>query len=317
MSLTGLSLLIRASFRSVSILQLLLFLFLPALNAQTDFAWWNQKHNWDGITHWQYYLIPSPGFFGPNALPIPELFPGRIDSQYTIELAGELHFRRQNRDNTQNLFFRAYFPLFSKRVGLNLEMVPLEWYETDTLLRDERRSRERVPQGTAVGDLNIGTFIQILTEKGWRPDLMLRLNLRTASGNKLSGARFLDSPGYFFDLTAGKSFRSSNPKAPVLRAYLMAGFYVYQSSFREQEQRQNDCFLFGAGLDLEFPFLRLQNQLTGYSGYLGNRDRITAYRLRLRSRFKGPLQVQVQYQYGFQNWAYQSARLSTLLTFDR
>jgi len=196
-------------------------------------------------------------------------------------------------------------------------MVPLEWYETDTLLRDERRSRERIPDGTAIGDLNVGTFIQILTEKGWRPDLMLRLNLRTASGNKLEGARFLDSPGYFFDLTVGKSFSGKHPKAPVLRTYLMAGFYVYQSNSREQEQRQNDCFLFGAGLDVEFPLVRLQNQLIGYSGYLNNRDRLTQYRLRIRSRLKGPLQLQFQYQLGFQEWSYQSFRLSTLLVVNR
>ncbi len=296
---------------------LLLMNLSPSALAQEDFGWWNQKHDWDGITNWQYYLIPSPGYFGPNAIPVPDLYSGRIDSQYVVELAWERHIRKGKRDDTHNLFARVYLPLFSNRVGLNFQMVPIEWYHTDTLIRDERRSREFDPKGTANGDLYIETFIQVLQEKGWRPDLMLRLSLRTASGNTLSGARFLDSPGYYFDATVGKTASFKNQVLTRLRWYFMAGFFVYQTNNREQEQRQNDCFLFGAGLDMVFPFVRFQNQVAGYLGYLDNRDEPIVYRLRLESQFEFPVNGRFQFQTGLQDWAYSSFRFSALFKLAR
>jgi hypothetical protein len=60
----------------------LLFFFVTCtlcpLTAQENFSWWNELHNWDGLSPWEGYLIVSPDFFGPNALPVPKLQNGRI-----------------------------------------------------------------------------------------------------------------------------------------------------------------------------------------------------------------------------------------------
>ena len=110
-------------------LSLLGCLVLPA----QDYSWWNQKHNWDGYTHWTSYLIFSPGFMGPNALPVPEVRKGITDQRAYLELDVDGHFSQG--DQTGNLFTQLYVPLFSNRAGLEISYYPLEVYKTDTLTR--------------------------------------------------------------------------------------------------------------------------------------------------------------------------------------
>ncbi len=288
----------------------IILLYTGPLAAQEDFTWWNQKHQWDGITSWQYYLIISPGFFGPNALPVPELQPGLIDSTYTLEAGLAAHFSAG--DNTQNLTTELFLPLFSDRVGLRLALVPLEWYRMDTLTRDERRARDFDGRGTAVGDLQIGTHIQIVRDrKGW-PDLLLGLHFRTASGGNLEGARYTDAPGYFFDLSAGKRLSLKSRFIRALRPHGMVGFLVYQANSRDQLQRQNDCFLFGAGLDLDLGALRLRQQVAGYIGYLDNRDKPIVYRGQVLSQWKYSLNFGLGVQAGLHEWRYTTLLLTTV-----
>ncbi|HDR67963.1 MAG TPA: hypothetical protein ENN61_02805, partial [Bacteroidaceae bacterium] len=46
------------------------------LMGQVDYSWWNEKHNWDGVSNWTDYLIITPAYMGPNALPVPDLTDG-------------------------------------------------------------------------------------------------------------------------------------------------------------------------------------------------------------------------------------------------
>ncbi len=55
------------------------------LQAQ-DYSWWNLKHNWDGYSSWSDYLVVSPAYLGPNALPVPEVRKGFLQKQGTLEL---------------------------------------------------------------------------------------------------------------------------------------------------------------------------------------------------------------------------------------
>ncbi len=51
-----------------------IFIFLTAFYqsyGQNDYEWWNEAHNYDGYTHWTNYIIYSPYYLGPNALPVP------------------------------------------------------------------------------------------------------------------------------------------------------------------------------------------------------------------------------------------------------
>jgi len=185
----------RAFFLSLSLL------FSSLLHAQ-DYDWWNQKHNWDGVTSWTDYLIISPAYLGPNALPVPEIKKGILPKNRSLELGMDGHFNKG--DQTGNLYSELFFPLFSQRVGLGISYVPLEMYRTDTIIRDQRRSREYDPRGFSLGDVYFSTYIHLIKEKEKIPDVLLSVNLRTASGSNIEGARHTDAPGYFFDLSAGK-----------------------------------------------------------------------------------------------------------------
>jgi len=65
----------------------LILICRPPIFAQSniDFSWWNAKHNWDEYTHWTDYMTYSPGYFGPNALPIPSLPQGVLPNQIEVE----------------------------------------------------------------------------------------------------------------------------------------------------------------------------------------------------------------------------------------
>ena len=79
---------------------LLCLLISVSLNGQVDYTWWNEINNWDGITPWDQYIIKSPGFMGPNALPVPEMKTGRLPDKASIRLFTDLHY--SNGDNTQD-----------------------------------------------------------------------------------------------------------------------------------------------------------------------------------------------------------------------
>ena len=115
------------------------------------YSWWNNKHNWDGVTNWMYYLKYAPKYFGPNALPVPEIRNAQIEDRISLETRADLHFSKG--DNTQNLFFKLKYPFWEGRLALEIYAVPIEFYKMDTLTRDERVSRDKDGEGYAVGDL--------------------------------------------------------------------------------------------------------------------------------------------------------------------
>ena len=106
-------------------IKVLIFILIEATSAQAqeDFGWGR---------HWTAYTQLTS--MGPNTLPVPDSKKGVLPLQSEFKIAGEGHF--SDGDNTQNLFGTFYMPLFSNRVGFQLEMVPLELYK----LHDETRA---------------------------------------------------------------------------------------------------------------------------------------------------------------------------------
>lgn len=274
-----------------------------------DYGWWNSKHDWDGTTPWNQYLIPSPAYLGPNALPVPEVRDGNLPSEGYFELGLDGHFGEG--DRTGNVFTRFFVPLFSPRVGFSVSYIPLEIYRTDTLTRDLRRSREFDGRGVSHGDVYFSTLIHLVRAKGVMPDILLGVNMKTASGTNFQGARHTDAPGYFFDLSVGRLFSPEAWNGASLRAYVMAGFYVYQTSL--VNYMQNDAFLFGAGMDFRTGPLRLEQQLGGYSGYLDMGDHPLVYRLSVHWDAGGRSGLKLRFQHGFHDFPYTSLRISTVV----
>jgi hypothetical protein len=285
-----------------------LLLIVTPVIAQDNYEWWNKKHNWDGVSSWSQYLTYSPAHFGPNALPVPEIRDGSIKKRINLETRSDMHLSRG--DNTFDLFLKLDVPLFDGRVAIEAFGVPFEVYEMDTLTRDERAVRDRDAEGTAVGDLYISTKIQLLRDhKGW-PDLMLGITLRTASGNSLGDARYTDAPGYYFDLSAGKSYEIGNTL--FIRPFAMLGFYVWQTN--DDIHFQNDAFLYGIGVSLYNEELEFNAKYGGYKGYLGNGDAPMV--LRANAFYKWPrTHLRLSFQQGLQDFEYSTISLGAVFFF--
>ncbi len=270
---------------------------------QDDFNWWNEIHNWDGISSWSKYIPLTPGKMGPNALPVPDMQKGNIDSNLTLFTAAETHYNTN--DFTANLFTCINIPI-RKAVALQIWWVPVEYFNTDTVVRDMRAARTREAEGFAMGDVYIGTLIPIIkNKKGW-PDLLLGINLKTASGTRLHDARYTDSPGYFFDLSGGKDIQLKSTKDWILRPYGSAGFYVYQTN--REDYYQNDALLWGAGFDVKNVKWQFTIQASGYIGYFDELDRPVVIRLEMQRLFtKGDLVMRLQQ--GNSSYPFVSARL--------
>jgi hypothetical protein len=288
----------------------LLLLLIPELSFG-QYYWWNQKHNWDEKTHWSQYMILSPAYLGPNALPVPEIFSGRILRGMQMETALQQHMGVG--DQTTNLLGRLFIPLYSSRAGLQLGIVPVEYFSNDTLTRDLRRSRNRDGKGFSLGDLYIGTHIQLVQDHRVWPDLLLTINLKTASGTNLASARHTDSPGYYFDLSAGKDYPTGRNFFRNIRPFVSAGFYVWQIN---RVYYQNDAYLYGAGVSAGITeSLSMTAALAGYSGYIGNGDKPVVIRLRMEWKPSLTTLCYAGFQQGTRDFPYSSFQIGVRRNF--
>ena len=231
-----------------------------------DYTWWNEANNWDYMTHWSKYIQIAPAHMGPNALPVPLSIKGRIITEDRLWLRADGHW--DTGDQTYNLFARWEVSV-SDRVSFRVSMVPVEYYQTDEATRDRMSSRDEDSRGLSVGDLYIGTDIQIVRDHANWPDLALSVNLKTASGNNFFAARFTDTPGYSFDLSAGDQLIDGEQFQ--LRWFANAGLYVWQTN--REDYFQNDAFLYAGGLIFHWDKLQISPSLAGYYGYIGEGDR--------------------------------------------
>ncbi|MEX0981593.1 MAG: hypothetical protein WD577_01170 [Bacteroidales bacterium] len=282
----------------------LLLVISFALYSQTDYHWWNKKHDYDGSKSWIEYLILSPAYMGPNALPIPEMYSGNIPAGHHIETGLEGHYSKG--DQTANLYLSYNFPLFSDRASMQVSYRPVEIYRTDTITRDLRSSRELEPEGYSFGDIYVTTCVQLIRDHDRLPDLMISANIKTASGTNLDGARHTDTPGYWFDATLGKRINTMGNKIQYHQLYGKAGFYSYQTYTKNRYQ--NDAFLYGAGILTAFRKINIQHQLTGFAGYFNNGDRPLAYRFIIENRTTGKTGYRLMYQQGLHDLNYSTVR---------
>ena len=193
-------------------------------------------------------------------------------------------------------------------------MVPLERYRLDAITRDIRRARHLNAEGFAKGDIYVGTYIQLIENQKWFPNVLLTLNFKTASGSNLTDARHTDTPGYFFDLSFGKELNVNHQKTKRIMTYAMLGMYVWQ--LHGNRNQQNDALLYGFGLDLISPKFEIRNVLGGYYGYLGNGDRPMVYRLICSTRFPSKVNYDLRIQSGLHDFGYTSFRLSARLNLS-
>lgn len=290
---------------------IIIFCLYPLLGFTDDWAWWNERHNWQpGMRDWRGLMHITPGYLGPNALPVPDVKKGVVPTGTNFELGLDFHFRKG--DPTQDLFAKYYRSFADNKIAIELYGVVLEHYAMSDSIRDERIARDFDGKGTAIGDFYFSTLIQLIKEKKF-PDTMLRLAGRTASGGKLEGARYSDSPGYFLDLSFSKEYAGINEKMSF-RPFASGGFYSWQTN--DDLNLQNDALMYGVGADLKWSRWSFSNSLSGYSGYKKERDRPMVYTFDLNRAFNKHT-VRIQYIYGLRDWNYQTIKLSLICNIKK
>lgn len=289
---------------------ILLFSFYngKSQQAETDYTWWNELHGWEeGDPGWRNWIRITPGFLGPNALPVPHVQKGEIRELSEAEIIFSNHFHHG--DPTRDISAYLFWPFAQGAVAIELYGVAIEQYAFTEEIRNERFARDRDGKGIAVGDFYFSTLIQLIRNRNF-PNTVLRLATKTASGNNLEAARYTDSPGYFFDLSFSKNL--GQPATGIVKPFAMAGFYTWQTN--DELNLQNDALLYGAGADFVKDSWLFSASLAGYSGYKNERDKPLQLNIDLRKSF-GTKEARIQYHHGLRHWEYKTFRVSYIWKF--
>jgi len=288
---------------------LLLFLFaflftiVQGQSSVHNFDWWNKLHGWEtGDPGWRNFMIISPGYFGPNALPVPPVKRGLLDQKTEFEITGSYHFH--SGDPTQDLSGRIFIPFAKNKIAVEVYGGIVEHFSYNEEIRDERISRIKDGKGFAVGDLYFSTLIQISKDRKF-PNTLFRFATKTASGDKLEGARHTDSPGYFFDLSFSKELGKRNSN--LFRPFGLFGFYTWQTN--DELNLQNDAYMYALGLDFEKSSWLFSSSWSGYSGYKKHRDRPMQLNFELRKDLERKA-FRIQYLHGLRDWKYKTIKIS-------
>lgn len=263
----------------------------------------------------------APLYFGPNAFPVPDMTDGSTSKELSIEFAADGYFGFE-KDKTADIFARLRLPLFTDRVNLCVWLPIVEFYQsTDqrlTTCRVTPENTEAAMRGTEGGDVYVSTDIMFLREKLRCPAMTVRAAVKTASGGGFHYARTYDAPGYFFDMSIGKSFFFNNKDTEEwnsgdtqLRIAASAGFLCWQTD----NGRQNDAVMYGLMARLNMKYISVEEIFSGYIGWEAAGDRPMILKTKLSSRIKG-FEPYVVYQYGLHDYPFHQLRIGLAYYFD-
>jgi hypothetical protein len=270
--------------------------------------WWKAVHDYNPDKSWYQYMTYTSAYFGPNALPVPETYDGRIPVKHQFEISTDVFWGYG--DQTQSFSARLVYAAIPGKLTISSWGVLAEHYRTTDAIRDLRASQVEDPEEILfLGDFYISTMIGLLQEKHWQPDLNLELVLKTASSKTATNARYFNTPGYYFNLTAGKSIHFLGSPFEELRFVGNVGFLCYQLN----QEDQDDAPLFGGKMLLNIGSWTIETGINGYSGWLNQGDKPSV----LRGKFNyksGSATFFLQYQHALKDYPYK--RLQTGVRFD-
>lgn len=273
-----------------------------------DWGWWNELHDWKtGDPGWREMMTISPGYFGPNALPVPEVKKGYLDKETEFEVMLSNHFHAG--DPTRDLSAKLYIPFAKNKIAIEMYGVVLEHFTFSEEIRNERISRIKDGKGFAIGDFYFSTLVQLSKDRKF-PNTLFRFAAKTASGNQLEGARFTDTPGYFFDLSFSKNFNMKN--GSIFQPFASFGFYSWQTN--DWLNLQNDALMYAAGADFKHNSWNFSASLSGYSGYKQELDKPVRINIDVKKNFVSKA-IRFQYHHGLRHWEYKTIRFSYIFKF--
>lgn len=281
-------------------------LLFPFFACTQDYNWWANNVGWDGRTHWRNYIIYSPKFLGPNALPIPTLRDGQTDSTLTFGSSARLYQAKGDLTFAQS-FYLSY-PTENKKISFDIFWVPREIYQTSHEWKTIRKVHfPAYNERHAMADIIFNTIFQLTREQSKWMDLTFRSTFRFATSTHVNAARGTDAAGYSFDLTGGKSLTNH------LRMFGMIGFYVWQTN--RDDYLQNDAFLFGLGIKYSSGKWDFSPQYRGYWGYIGDGDDNVAASLKINYSTKS-FQIFTSISKGLEDNLYDSIECGVLFLLN-
>ncbi len=271
-----------------------------------------------GSTHVNRWLQFSPQTMGPNALPVPSTEMALIEEKSHIEVGAHYHWMPG--DTVLNSFLSIYWCIAPKRVAVEIWACPTETFHMGNEVRDQRQIYWDDQGWTTVpGDIWISTYVQLLRDERYFPDLVLNYSTKTTTGSS-THARYTDAPLHYFYLAAGKNIPLEGYLFDQVRISGQIGFYVWQTNMVEVSQDEGP--MFGLALLLRKGCFSLTNEFSGYSGYDAYRIRGDLGRnnndpLLFRSKLEAGRKIKgkVEFQTGFRNCPYQTFRAGMVYSF--
>ncbi len=242
----------------------------------------------------------APDYFGPNALPIPDMLDGTTSSEVTLEI-GYDYFDGHRGDKTQDINMKLVVPLFSDRVNVSLWVQSIvEHYQMSAESHEHSRLPEEIEyNGYECGDAYLTTDMHLMKQGRFRPDITLRVGLKTALGYGFFKARYFDNPGYFFDTSVAKSISLGDGFFRDIRFVGSFGFLCWQTD----NGRQNDAVMYGLQTKLKTKYFTLTESYGGYSGWERDGDCPVSIKSEIRTKF-GHFEPFIGHQYGFRDWPF-------------
>lgn len=246
----------------------------------------------------------SPLYFGPNALPVPDMLDGRVQPRLYTEIGADVH-KGFYGDMTETLNARINIPLFTPRANLSIWMPVVEFYQNTDRSFEHFRPVEQSRKGYQIGNVYVSVDIHVIKEKRFIPDVSVRAAIITASGDGDEYSRYYDAPGYFFDGAIGKSFVLGREGFfRSLRLAVSGGFLCWQVT----QATQNDAYMYGVSATLTTSLPDIQCAWQGYSGWIGNGDRPMVLKATIAFPLKHfrPL---AGYEYGLRDYPFHHFRI--------
>ncbi len=256
--------------------------------------------------------------WGPNALPVIDMSAGETSKELSIEISGS-YFRGFDQSNTFTPNLRLNIPLFSRWVNLEAWYSVMDFYSMQNAkckMHNLTTPHSLSHWHNVAGDIYVSTNIQVLHRNWFKtkyiPSAVARIGIKTASGGDFKNHRFIDAPGYFFDLTVAEKIEFENSWPRTLSFAGSIGFYCWQTGRAEQ----NDAYMYGLRAEFEARYLRLLAEWGGYTGWQKNGDCPMVIKAKLKVPCRFGFEPYITYQYGIRDWQYQEFRIGMKYSID-
>lgn len=246
--------------------KILLLIATSCINtvAENKYQWWEKRHGLNQNVALSK-IKRAPYYLGPNALPVPESYDAIIPYRTSIVAGARYQFAKN--ETTFNPEAQLVFPIQKNRMMFGFQTRFFEWYETDTLTRDNRFMRDSISKGISQSESFLYFRGKVWQNFYFFPDFTITFGLKMNTGKNLENARHTNAPGYWFSGDFGKKILLINQTK--IRAFTRLGGFIWQTSDNEQ----NDAWLYALGLSISNQNYKADISIDGFSGYKNDGDR--------------------------------------------